>query len=195
MTKEKKPRADSKLKNLPDTDQEAMWQLMHPADAETKAWSLEQVACHIQNTHGFSVALSTLSEWHSWYSLRRRMEHAARRANQTALELARNSDMTPEDIHRVAQTVFTAEALEQGDIKGYVALARLRQGDKSLEQRDKQLDQRDQELTQRETLVAQSERRVALLEAKAAQADAAKGVLGEALSPEEQNRRLREILK
>lgn len=38
-------------------------------------------------------------------------------------------------------------------------------------------------------------RKLAMLEAKAAQAEAAQGILKEQLSPEEQNRRLREILK
>lgn len=125
MRKIKKPRADSKLKNLPEADQEAIWLLMHPADAETKAWTLDAVAVHVQDTHRFSVALSTLSEWHAWYALKRRMEMAAQRANQTSIELARNSDLTPEDIERVAQTVFTAESLQHQDVGAYVQLAKL----------------------------------------------------------------------
>ena len=63
---------------------------------------------------------------------------------------------------------------ESGNVKAYVALAKL-----SLAHRALDLDTR----------------RLAILEAKAAQADAAKDVLGTSLSPEEQNRRLREILK
>jgi len=126
MAKIKKPRADSKLKNLPEADQEALWLLMHPADAETKAWTLDAVAVHVQEAHQISVALSTLSEWHAWYALKQRMELAAQRANQTSIELARNSDLTPEDIERVAQTVFTAEALQYQDVGAYVKLAKLR---------------------------------------------------------------------
>jgi len=134
MAKIKKPRADSKLKNLPDSDQEGIWQLMHPADPETKAWTLDAVAVHIQEHYQFSVALSTLSEWHSWYALKQRMEMAAQRANQTSIELAKNSDLTPEDIDRVAQTVFTAETLQQGDVTGYVQLAKLRLQTRALDQ-------------------------------------------------------------
>ena len=126
MKKVRKPRADSKLKNLPDADQEALWLLMHPTDAETPAWTLEAVGAHVAETHRISVALSTLSEWHSWYALKRRMDMAAERANQTALRLAKDSDLTPEDIERVAQTVFTAETLQSGDVDGYVKLAKLR---------------------------------------------------------------------
>jgi hypothetical protein len=40
-----------------------------------------------------------------------------------------------------------------------------------------------------------NERKIAILEQKAAQADAAKDVLGQQISAEEQTRRLREILK
>ena len=174
MAKIKKPRADSKLKNLPEADQEALWLLMHPADAETKAWTLDAVAVHVQDTHRISVALSTLSEWHAWYALKRRMEMAAQRANQTSIELAKNSDLTPEDIERVAQTVFTAEALQHQDVGAYVQLAKLRLASRSLDH---------------------DARRLAVLEAKAAQVDQAKDVLQTKLSPEEQTRRLREILK
>jgi len=126
MSKAKKPRADSKLKNLPENIQEGFWQHLHPVDPDTKAWTLEELGGEIHETHGISVALSTLSEWHSWYALKRRMEQAAARANQTAIELAKNSDLTPEDIERAAQTVFTAEALQAGDVGAYVSLAKLR---------------------------------------------------------------------
>lgn len=131
--KQKKPRADSKLKNLPEADQEGFWLLMHPADAETPAWTLEAVVGHIFDTYQLFVSISTLSEWHSWYALKRRMEAAAERANQTSIELAKNSDLTPEDIERVAQTVFTAETLEAGNVKGYVALAKLRLASRALD--------------------------------------------------------------
>ena len=120
----RKPRADSKLKNLPDHVQEGFWLLLHPSDPEVKAYTLEDLGGEIHDKHQLSVAMSTLSEWHSWYALKRRMERAAERANQTALALAKDSDLTPEDIERVAQTVFTAETLEAGNVKGYVALAK-----------------------------------------------------------------------
>lgn len=133
MAKIKKPRADSKLKNLAEGDQETLWLLMHPTDSTVAAYTLEAVQVHVQDEHGFSVALSTLSEWHSWYALKQRMEAAAERANQTSIELAKNSDLTPEDIERVAQTVFTAETLEAGNVKGYVALAKLRLASRALD--------------------------------------------------------------
>lgn len=175
MTASKKPRADSKLKNLAESDQETIWRLLHPSDSTVQAATLEAVQIFIASDLGFSVALSTLSEWHSWYALKLRMESAAARANQTAIELAKNSDLTPEDIERVAQTVFTAETLQQGNVKSYVALAKL-----GLARRSLDLDSR----------------RVSLLESKAAQADRASAVANDsALSEEEKAARLKQIFR
>jgi len=188
MKPDKKPRADSKLKNLPAEDQEAIWTLMHPTDKDTPAMTLEAVAVAVRDSYQISVGLSTLSEWHSWFALERRMLNARNRANQTAVELAKNSDMSPADIERVAQTVFTAETLEGGNIKAFVALAKLGLDRTKLEQAEAKIDLARKAL-------AHDARRLALLEAKAAQADQAKDVLATKLSPEEQNRRLREILK
>lgn len=174
MQAQKKPRADSKLKNLPEEAQEALWSLMHPTDRSKPAATLEGAAVFCEMEFGFAPALSSLSEWHSWFSLARRMSAAAERAAQVRLELAKDSSITPDDLERIAQTVFTAETLEGGDIKSYVALAKL-----NLQRRSLELDTR----------------KLAILEAKAAQADQAKDILTQKLSPEEQNRRLREILK
>ena len=44
MQAQKKPRADSKLKNLPEEAQEALWSLMHPTDREIPAATLEGAA-------------------------------------------------------------------------------------------------------------------------------------------------------
>ena len=170
MKATKKPRADSKLKNLPQADQETLWLLMHPTDKDTPAYTLEAAAVHCLEELALSVSLSTLSEWHSWFALARRMEAAAQRANQTAIELARNSDLTPADIERVAQTVFTAETLEAGNVKAYVALAKLR-----LESRKLDLDQ------QKFRLLEAKAQRLDALEAKAKEIHQAGGLSAETL--------------
>jgi len=174
MASIRKPRSDSKLKNLAASDQETLWLLMHPTDSTVPAYSMEAAQVHCLEELKLSVGISTLSEWHSWYALNRRMEEASACANQTAIELARNSDLTPEYIQRVAQTVFTSETLKSGNWKGYVALTKLDLARKSLDM---------------------DSRKLKLLEDKAKLCDQAKEVLTTKLSPEEQNRRLREILK
>ena len=173
MGRERKPNANAKLKLLPDDVQEALWYLLHPEDPERKPMTLEALCGHIMREHGVSVGITTVSEWRSWYGLKRRMDRAAERALQTALELERNSDLTPADIERAAQTVFTAEALEAGDIAGYVALANLRLSARQLDM---------------------DERRVAVLEKKAAQAEAAEQVSKDgSLNEEQKAARMKEI--
>jgi len=175
MNEPKKPRADSKLKNLPENIQEGMWLLLHPSDPETKAYTLEDLGGHVFDSHGISVGLSTLSEWRAWYSLKRRMEAAAERADQARLELAKDPNISPEDIERVAQTVFTAETLQSGDVESYVKLAALGLKRRALDQ---------------------DERKLRILEAKAKQADEAAGVVGNAkLSEEEKANRIRQIFR
>ena len=144
-------RSDSKLKRLPESDQETLWLLMHPEDPETRAYSLEDALVHLEDEHGISCARSTLSEWRAWYALRRRMENAQARAEQAKLEwLKENPDATPEDLERLGQMVFTAESIESGNVKGFVALMRERSRRVALE-----IDQR----------------KLALLEKKAARLD------------------------
>lgn len=144
-------RSDSKLKRLPEADQETLWLLLHPVDPETRPYSLEEALVYLEDEHGISCARSTLSEWRSWYALRRRLENAQARAEQAKLEwLKENPDATPEDLERLGQMVFTAESIEAGNVKGFVALMRERSRRVALE-----IDQR----------------KLALLEAKAARLD------------------------
>lgn len=118
----RKPRSDAKLKNLPKDIQEELWALCYPSDPETKAYGLEELAGHLLEVHEISAALSIISEWHAWYSLKRRMDSATERAEQARLELAQNPDLKPEDIQRASQAVFSAEALSAGDWKAYIAI-------------------------------------------------------------------------
>ena len=148
---EAKARSDAKLKNLPEADQAALFALFTATEIRP-AMSLEQVQGEVPLRHGFTVSLDTLSRWRSWYALRSRMDAAKAKAEQARLAmLTSDPDMTPDKLEAVAQMVFTAETLEDGDVKSYVALAKLR------------LKSQEVELIQR---------RVRLLEDKAAEAKA-----------------------
>lgn len=126
MNPDQPPRADAKLKNLPDADQEALWEYLHPSDPEERRRTLGEAQSEVPLRHGFTVSLASLSEWRSWWALRRRMNAARERAEQTRLELLKDASLRPDEIEKVAQAVFTAETLEAGNVKGYVALANLR---------------------------------------------------------------------
>ena len=122
----KEPRADAKIKTLPEETQAGLYRLFS-AEGGRAAMTLEEVRGVLASQHGLSVSLASLSEWRSWYGMRARMEAAKARAEQARLELlSSNPDMSPEKLEQAAQMVFTAEVLEQGDVKGYVALRSLR---------------------------------------------------------------------
>jgi hypothetical protein len=173
MPNDKEIRSDAKLKNLPSEALEELWRFRNPEEGGTKL-PLEEIAVEIPLRYGFTVSLSTLSEFYSWLRQKKRVEAAAERASQARLQLAKDPEMTPEGLRKVGQMIFTSEMIEGGDVKAFVELVKLQQQSLKLElERDK----------------------VELLKLKAAQVDAAKDVLGKQLSMEEQNRRLREILK
>jgi hypothetical protein len=126
MAKDKEPRIDAKLKRAPAEQQEELWELRNPSDEDAKPLSFVELQLEVPRVCGFTVSSGALSEWLAWYRLQRRMKAAAERADQTRLELLKDASLKPEDIERVAQAVFTAETFETGDVKAYVALARLR---------------------------------------------------------------------
>lgn len=173
METDKEIRADAKLKNLPPQALEDLWLMRNPGEDGEKL-TLEAVAVAVPGLYGFSCSVSSLSEFYKWLRLKKRMESAAERSSQARLALASDPGMTPELLARVGQMVFTAETIEDGNVKAYVELVKL------------QLQAGKQEMELR---------KLKILEDKAALADAAKEVLTTKLSPEEQNRRLREILK
>lgn len=175
MDNDKKPRADSKLKNLPDHIQEGFWLLLHPTDVSVKPYTLEDLGGEIYDRHQISVAVSTVSEWQSWYALKRRLESAAERASQARLALAKDPGMSPEMLARVGQMVFTAETIEDGNVKAYVELVKL------------QLQARALEI---------NARKLVMLEAKAAKADEAAGVANDGkLTEEEKAAKLKQIFR
>ena len=156
-----------------------MWRFRYPEaegsdEAPPKKLTLEEIAASLPKQFGFSVSLGVLSEFYSWLRLKKRMEAAASRAEQTRLELAKNPEFSPEDIERVAQTVFTAETMESGNVKGYVALAKLR-----IARQQVDLERR----------------RIDLLERKAAQADQASEVVNSDLTEEQKRDRLKQIFR
>jgi hypothetical protein len=174
MEDNKEIRADAKLKNLPAEALEELWLMRNPGEDGEKL-TLEAIAVEVPLRYGFTCSVSSLSEFYKWLRLRKRIEGARLRAEQTKWELAKDPSMTPEDLERAAQTVFTAETLEAGDVKGYVALAKLRLASRALDH---------------------DARRLAVLEKKAAQADEAAGVAhNQKLTPEEKAAELKRIFR
>jgi hypothetical protein len=149
-------KSNAKLKNLSPDDLETMWSLRHPEEEGGKVFSYTEILVELPNLFGITSSMGALSEFYAWLSLKRRIEAAAERAAQVRLELAKDSTITPDDVERVAQTVFTSETMENGDIKNFVALATLRLNKQRVDQ---------------------DERRLALIEAKAKRLDDAEDAI------------------
>jgi hypothetical protein len=126
-------RADAKLANLPAETQEELWRLRWPEDGGERM-TLEEIRALLPGLAGFSVSLSTLSEYFSWARQRRRLERAAERSRQAAAQFAaEHPELGPEDLERLGQLLFLNESVEGGDGKLFVALVKARNRAKALE--------------------------------------------------------------
>lgn len=133
----KLPRADAILKNQPEEVQEEIFALFRSEDGQTR--TLQEVHGRLPE-YGINISLSAFASWRSWYALERRMDAAKARSEQARLTLlTQDPNMDPEKLEAVAQMVFTAETLDQGDLAGYVRLAELRLKAKALEHDSRKL--------------------------------------------------------
>lgn len=122
----KQPRADAKLKNLPEDAQEALWRLRHPSEGEDrKPLTLEELQCEVPLRYGFTVSLASLSEWHNWYALKQGINNAQARAEQLRAEMAQSGSFTAEQIERAGQVYFMSQAVGDGDPKTFFLMAKI----------------------------------------------------------------------
>lgn len=176
-----KPRSDSKLKTLPEERQEQIVAWARTQKTEDHpgglAYAREQLAAD-----GLKVSMSTLSEFVSWYALQQRFAKAASRANQVAdLLQQRNPDMEPEHVRKLAQSIFTLEALDSGDADTFVSLEHLKLSQDSARTK----------FSLEERKLALAERRVKVMERKL---DQLKGALTEGeLSDEQRVQRMKQV--
>ena len=144
----------SPLQLLAEQDPQAaedLWRFRNPEKGGKKL-SLKGSQKEVPLRYGFTVSLDALHRFYRWLGLRRRMQEARETADQVKEELRKDPDITEEEIDRVAGRVFKTEMMVERNVKGYVAIARVRQGDKKL---------------------GQDDRRIALLEKKARERDEA----------------------
>ena len=173
----RKPRSDSKLKNLPEETQEriADW---------CKGDGLEAALQRCKIELGFTSSVSALSGWYRWWEARLQLHTAADLADDVKQLLKDCPDLSESQLANATQFVFERQALESRDSKLHVALAKVRQGSATLALKEKQLAQKDKEIEIKL-------RRLELLEAKEAQA---KTVLGDgSLSMSEREARMKQL--
>jgi urease gamma subunit len=167
-------RADAILKNLPAEALEDLWRMRHPEEGG-QPMTLEAICVEIPRLYQVSCSMGALSNFYKWLRLKRRMEEAKSRSQQVVEELARDGRMSTEELMEAGQMVFASETLDNGNVKAFVQLLKIRNDSKRLEQES---------------------RRIALLEKKAELLDQAKTVSDDdALTPEEKAQRMKQIFR
>lgn len=190
MKEPKVSRPDAVLQTRAEQDPqfaEDMWRFRHP-EKDGQKLRVVDVLAELRDHYGLPVSLSTLSGFYKWLGLRRAFAESRNLIYQLKDEMKRDPSITLEAIERFGVIALATGGIQQKDGKLFAAMMKIGQNRTKLEQNDQKLGLQKQ-------VVKLDERRLAILEAKASQADAAKEVLGTKLSPAEQNRRLREILK
>ncbi|MEO5713000.1 MAG: hypothetical protein ABIT37_05890 [Luteolibacter sp.] len=171
------PRDDAKLKKRAYEDRafaDEMWRFQHPEDGGSKV-TYEAILVHLRHNYQIESSVGALSDFYPWLDSMRRFQAAASAADaakRRRLEL--EPDIALTELEEFGQFVFTNETIQNRDTLNFVRLKKLRAVEAKL---------------------SQDERKLVMLEAKAKQLDAAKEVMGSTLSTEEQNKRIRAILK
>lgn len=167
---------------------EAMWRYRHPEEGGEKM-TLEAIMVECPLRHGIVVgSLNTMSRFYKWLGLRRRFQarNAAIRAIQE--EMRNDPAVTEEQIKAVGRRLFLTESVVDKDGKLFADMVKIGQNEVKLRQND-------DKIAINKEVVELDKRRLVMLERKAALLDQAKGVLEQSISKEEQNQRIREILK
>lgn len=128
-------RSDAKLKNLTAEQLEELWEMRYPVDEDAEKLPYVRIASEeLPRMVGYTVSLSTLSEFYSWLKQKKETEDAIERAEQAKLQyLEENPEATPEALMALGQMVFTNKTLQQGNLNGYVKLAALMERRKARE--------------------------------------------------------------
>lgn len=156
---DKEIRADAKLKNLHAEALEDLWRFRNPEEGGEKL-TLEAIAVEVPLRYGFTVSLSTLSEFYAWLRVERRLSSRAALADQLKLELAKDPDLTEDQIQRAGQRLFIAESIIEKDARVFADLVKIGQNERRLAQNDEK--------------IGLDKRKLAMLEKKAAFYDAVK---------------------
>ena len=129
---DKEIRADAKLKNLPPEILEDLWRYRNPEENGQKL-TLEAILAELKIRYGITSSMGALSEFYAWLRMERRMAAARARAEQARLLLAQDPSATPEAIAHVGHLTFTSEMVQDGNVKAFVALEKLRLASRQLD--------------------------------------------------------------
>lgn len=143
MDPDKEIRADAKLKNLVERDPQAaedLWRFRYPEEGGSKI-TFDEILVEIPLRYGFTVALSTLSEFYSWFKRRRRIEAARATADQGKRDMAMlRPEASLQEVEAYGQWLFTNECIDAEDREGFAKMKVISQNDERLAQNRQALE-------------------------------------------------------
>lgn len=117
---EAKPRSDSKLKLLPEDQQERIWGWLN-----TPSTTLEDVAVLCHDDLNVRTSRTALGEFRKWYGLKLRLADRENRVAQLLEELQRSGSLHVDQVQHAGAAIFMSEALALGDGEGFESAARV----------------------------------------------------------------------
>lgn len=157
----KSPRADAKLKNLPEEIRADLYaRVTEPQDDRIceehplgRPWTLDEARDWLLRTHEVSAGMTALSEWRAWEKMRRELQRTESEVRELQDYLAANAEgLSAEDVMEIGNLMFINRSTRDGDAKTYKAIA---------------------DIILRRGALAIDRRKIALLEEKAARLEAA----------------------
>jgi tetratricopeptide (TPR) repeat protein len=124
----RKPRPDSKLKNLPAKQQDELRVFL-------QTHTLEDTVPFVKSELDISTSEAALSKFRDWYDLTHELSDSAELADAVKELLSNKAlKLDPETVSQAAQICFENRALKRDDGKLFVALRQSRQYDQRLRQ-------------------------------------------------------------
>lgn len=191
MDTEPSARADAKLQTLAEQDEqfaEDMWRFRNPEKGGKKL-TYAAILLEVPLRCGFTVSLSTLHNFYRWLKVHRDFQEKRRDIAQLKLELAKDPDISEEQIEKAGRVMFMADGLITKNPKVFAAMVQIGH--------DKvKLQQNDVKIALSKEVVEMDKRKLVMLEAKAAKADEAEKVMGNGkLTEEEKAARMKRIFR
>jgi len=118
-------RADARLKQLVLRDEQAeedLWAFRHPDDPEGTPLTYSAIRVQIPLRYGFTISHASLLEFYRWLELKRQYDHAADTERQAMEEMAKNPDISEEDMKAAGRRIFRAAVMNKLDVKAFVAM-------------------------------------------------------------------------
>lgn len=150
----------SKLKNLPAEKQRMIFERLTVRTDDWPDTSLTAVRDWLATT-GVKTSTAALSEFHSWFALKRQLEK-----NQTAVQTLlaeaekEHPNWTPEELRELGQAFFQALALDQRDPKVWMMTQKLARDFENLKLARKKFDlliaERERERAERDAAEKQN---------------------------------------